>query len=68
MANSTHFETAKIYQFPLRTARTARAQRNMDAAIIITDRRFGRLAAADVVYDGGWYHDDAIKADRTPKS
>lgn len=65
MANSTHFESAKIYQFPL-TTRTGRAKQNMDAAIIITDRRFSR--SVDVVYDGGWYHDDAIKADRTPKS
>lgn len=64
MANSTHFQSAKIYQFPL-VARTTRSQQNLEAAIIITNRRFER--SPDVIYDG-WYHDDAIKADRTPKS
>jgi hypothetical protein len=64
MAHGTHVHTAKIYQFPL-TVRTGRRQQNFEAAMVITDKRFER--APIVIYDG-WYHDDAIKADRKPNS
>lgn len=65
MANTTHTQSAKIYQFPV-TARTVRRGQPGEATVMILERKPNYLA--DAAYGGSWYHDDAIEAEHKPKS
>jgi hypothetical protein len=65
MANTTHIETAKIYQFPV-TARASYRGQPMEATVMILERKSNRFA--DAAYGGSWYHDAAIEAEQKPKS
>ncbi|MBP1848605.1 DUF2735 domain-containing protein [Rhizobium halophytocola] len=59
MTTETVRETAKIYEFPIRS------QRRLD------DMRTREIAGRPVIYEscaGSWYHEDAIReADKTRK-
>ena len=65
MANMTHGETAKIYQFPVAT-RTIRRNQPLEGTVMLLDRKSNVFA--DAAYGGSWYHDAAIEAERKPKS
>ena len=65
MANTTHVETAKIYQFPV-TARPTYRGPLVDANVMILERKANQFA--DAAFGGSWYHDAAIEAEHTPKS
>jgi len=49
---------AKIYQFPKGGRAALRTHREGDV------RGMERAAATPVIYDGGWYHDAAIREER----
>jgi hypothetical protein len=65
MANATHNETARIYQFPI-GARTGRRSQPAEAKIVVLERKSSIVA--DAAYGSGWYHDAAIEADHKPKA
>lgn len=65
MANTTHAESAKIYQFPI-AARTSRHGQSFEATVMILERKSNSFA--DAAYGGSWYHDAAIEAEHKPKS
>lgn len=49
---------AKIYQFPKGGRSAVRSHRTGDV------RTLERAAPLPVIYDGGWYHEAAIREDR----
>jgi len=55
--------SAKIYEFPARGRFAVSAKDDVAPAANLVSQR-----AAKVVYGGGWYHDEAIEADRTRKN
>jgi hypothetical protein len=57
MDNTTHRETAQIYQFPV--ARTRHVGHRPD-----TERLSQRIA--DAVLDDCWYHDEAVRQSAAP--
>jgi hypothetical protein len=65
MANTTHIETAAIYQFPL-NVRTGRRSQPVEATIMVLERKSNRFA--DAAYGGSWYHDAAIEEEHKPKA
>jgi Protein of unknown function (DUF2735) len=65
MANTTHTETATIYQFPV-TSRTIRRGQPVEATVMLLEGKSNRFA--DAAYGSGWYHDAAIEAEDKPKS
>ncbi|MGY2049888.1 DUF2735 domain-containing protein [Methylobacterium sp. JK268] len=63
MNTGTQRETAKIYQFPLRTRGGAPVRRPATEGGERSAPRF-----ADAAFGGGWYHEAAIQdADRSRK-
>jgi Protein of unknown function (DUF2735) len=63
MATSTHGETAKIYQFPVK----GRAGADKQAAESKRARERTQVAYADCACGGNWYHEAALhEADTLP--
>ena len=63
MANSTHRQTAKIYQFPSRPELAKSRRRNA-----VAEQRAPVPNYADCASGGAWYHEEAIaQRDTSPK-
>lgn len=57
MSTTVQTESARIYSFPQRTRAKVEAKvAAQNSVVSLASRR-----AAAVVYDGGWYHDEAIR-------
>ncbi|MEQ1697230.1 MAG: DUF2735 domain-containing protein [Hyphomicrobiaceae bacterium] len=56
MATSTHIETAKIYQFPLKGR--AGADRQAAESKRLAER--AKATYADCAFGGNWYHEAAL--------
>jgi hypothetical protein len=59
MSTNQEAATAKIFQFPAR-GRFAKAA-PIDARLAVVD-------APSIAFGSGWYHDEAIEAERTRKN
>lgn len=64
MANTPHLDTAKIYQFPIRTHSRGQHGAEREAAVVaFAPRRVVQASVASVGYDA-WYHEAAIREER----